>query len=161
MKKFLVIGAVALLCGLGAVSCGNETPFDAVLDMPILTAPTGDLACGDSLSYTGVQVKVRTADGAVVPGADVYITPIGIGLGGGVGDITTILAGDLSTVLAGTDGNPAYVWHTTTDKTGAVYVNVISTFGGAPTTSFTPTMGFTVTISGDQQDATVGPTVSC
>jgi hypothetical protein len=34
MKKFLVIGLVGILCGLGAVSCGSDSPFDAKLTGP-------------------------------------------------------------------------------------------------------------------------------
>ncbi len=154
MKKFLVMGVVALLCGLGAVSCGSDAPFDAVLVMPTLIAPS-DQACDAGVGYPNVQVKVETADGLPVPGATVSITPIGIG------GVTTIYS-DLALLdpLASSIG-PVFLVQMTTDDSGSVYVNVGTTFGGAPTTTFTATLGFTATISGDQKSVTVTSSVSC
>jgi hypothetical protein len=34
MNKFLVIGLVGIICGLGAVSCGNDAPWDGKLTAP-------------------------------------------------------------------------------------------------------------------------------
>jgi hypothetical protein len=155
MRKFLVIGLVGILCGIGAVSCGNDAPFDAVLDMPTL-APPGALACGDSVGYPHVQVTVLTSDGDPIPGANVDITLVGVGA-------ETIMYSDVGL----TPGNeiasslgPIFLVHTTTDGFGAVYINLGATVNGAPT-SFTATFGFTVTISTDQQSAVATSAVSC
>jgi hypothetical protein len=156
MKKFLVIGAVVILSGLGAVSCGTDTPFDAKLVMPTLVAP-GAQACGDLFGYPNLQVKVTTADGKQpVSGATVDIVPIG---GGGFTYIFSDLG--LTNPIAGTDPSYPALVHMTTDKSGAVYVNFGMVFGGTTPTTFTATFGFTATISGAQQSVSTTASVSC
>jgi len=75
MKKFLIIGLVGIVCGIGVVSCGSDAPFDAKLNAPA-DVDWGTLASGLNYFANGSLLYTLTnSDGSKpVPGASIRIS---------------------------------------------------------------------------------------
>jgi hypothetical protein len=145
MRKFLVIGLVGILCGIGAVSCGNDAGFEAVLVVSN-DVDFGDKANGVGVLTTGpviIKVQKSDADTTPVPHANVTIYGGGVGING----IFAILYQDpLLSVIAG-DG---FVWKTKTDEVGTVRVFPAAvTDCGSSTTTISGNINLQVVIAAD------------
>jgi len=74
MKKFLIIGLLALISGVGMISCGNDAGFEAVVVTPVTSVSiTGNLAGGEQVPLGGMQFLVQksSTDTTPVPGVSI------------------------------------------------------------------------------------------
>jgi len=147
MKKFLVIGLVAIMCGFGAVSCGNDAGSEAVIILPA-DSDFGNAVNGQGVTTTGpilIKVQKSAADSTPVPNANVTI------FGGGIGIDPNFAILYTDALLAHIAGN-GFTWRTQTDDAGTVRVfPAIVTACGSSTTAISGNMNLQVVIAADSQ----------
>jgi hypothetical protein len=81
MKKFLVIGLMALVCDISMIGCGNDTQFDAIVVAPGDITINGNLGSLDEVALIGTQflVQKNSNDPTPVPNANITLQSGAIG----------------------------------------------------------------------------------
>jgi hypothetical protein len=157
MKKFLVIGLVAMLFGVGAVSCGNDAGFEAIITLPD-DIDFGSVVNGQGVTTTGpvlIKVQKSTDDTTPVPDANITIFAGGIG----IDNLTPIMYTDA--LLLNIAGN-GFTWKTKTDDAGTVRVfPAVVTDCGAVTTNIAGNVNLQVVIAADSQTWTGTFSLTC
>jgi len=157
MNKFLVIGLVAILCGVGTVSCGNDAGFEAIITLSDDT-DFGSVVNGQGVTTTGpvlIKVQKSTDDTTPVPDANITIFAGGIGISNAFAIMYT------NPALSNIAGN-GFTWKTKTDDAGTVRVfPAVVTDCGTVTTSIAGNVNLQVVIAADSQTWTGTFSLTC
>jgi hypothetical protein len=150
MRKFLVIGVMGILCGIGAVSCGNDPGFEAVLVMPN-DIDFGDVANATGVTTTGpVLIKVQKSDSDTTPVPHANVTIYGGGVAIDTIAFPAILFRNPTLIIPDDVAGDGFVWKTKTDEAGTIRVFPAAlTDCGTSTAAVSGNINMQVVISAD------------
>ncbi|HTP41583.1 MAG TPA: hypothetical protein VML36_04110 [Nitrospiria bacterium] len=123
MKKLLVIGLLALISGVGMISCGNDAGFDAVVITPVTSVSiTGNLAGGEEFPLAGMQFLVQKSSNDTTPVPGVSIKMESGALAGDIFLCAVPWSGISPTMICTKPLAQVSILKMTTSDTGAVLV---------------------------------------